>query len=275
MSLLATAAYLALPALVGQALGMILKTIGPRTAVPYLKFAIGDGIGEGEAGDDDESSAVGLEGVAEMQVASSAASIAESFETLTLSRVQRSEEHGEVSEDEDVRKEDPEQLGVEDHKDSEGSDGGLYLRYGGLSDKIGQAAACWLARWGPDMLGYELQVAPPLAAPPTPKTPVLSSPISPLRGGRPSTSPSSSSAGSAIQREKGKMPFVTGAGSALAGAPPPDVPRVWRRGGLSAAWVHALIASDTLCVRGEKERYVSSSTYIRDANNRVYLSGTN
>lgn len=255
MSLLATAAYLALPTLVAQALSMILKTIGPRTAVPYLKFAIGDGIGEGEEGDDDESPAVGLEGVAEMQLESSAASIAESFETLTLSRSQRSGEHDEVIEEEDVRKEDPEQLGREDSRESEESDGGLYLRYGGLSDKIGQAAACWLARWGPDMLAYELQVAPPLAAPPTPKTPVLSSPISPLRGGRPSTSPSSSGVGSGSGlREKGKMPFVA---SVLAGVPPPDVPRVWRREGLGAAWVRALIASDTLCVRGEKERYVS------------------
>ncbi|KZV74713.1 hypothetical protein PENSPDRAFT_741995 [Peniophora sp. CONT] len=263
MSLLATAAYLALPTLVAQALGMILKTIGPRTAVPYLKFAIGDGIGEGEEGDDDESPAVGLEGVAEMQLESSAASIAESFETLTLSRSQRSEEHGEVIEEEDVRKEDPEQLGHEDSKESEESDGGLYLRYGGLSDKIGQAAACWLARWGPDMLAYELQVAPPLAAPPTPKTPVLSSPISPLRGGRPSTSPSSSGAGSSSSfREKGKMPFVTSVASTLAGVPPPDVPRVWRRGGLGAAWVRALIASDTLCVRGEKERYELAKTIV-------------
>lgn len=64
LSLLATALFLSIPSVASQALTSILKTVGPYTAVRYLHFAIGKGIGEPEG--EEPETAIGLEGIAEM-----------------------------------------------------------------------------------------------------------------------------------------------------------------------------------------------------------------
>ncbi|KAI0320999.1 hypothetical protein OF83DRAFT_1101931 [Amylostereum chailletii] len=125
----------------------------------------------------------------------------------------------------------------------------LYWYYGAASNKIGQAATCWFARWGADMLVYELQAQKSSSAT---SSPIPSSPTS--------SPPSSSSF------EKRRMtPISTSATSEKANPAtpiPPVVPVIWRRGGLSAKWINALISSDTLFVKGEKERYEMAKTIV-------------
>jgi hypothetical protein len=100
------------------------------------------------------------------------------------------------------------------------------FHYGAVSDKIGEAAACWLARWATDMLSYEQQSAVNRDPPTTP--------VQPLRDGlfeNPSYTSNSKS-----------RPITV-------------IPVIWARGGLNARWVSALVGSDALFVKGERERY--------------------
>ena len=54
LSLLATATFLGMPAAAAHALQLILASVGPFTAVRYLNFAIGKGIGPSEEEEDIE-----------------------------------------------------------------------------------------------------------------------------------------------------------------------------------------------------------------------------
>lgn len=81
--------------------------------------------------------------------------------------------------------------------------------YGGVSNKVGEAAACWLARWGGDILSYE------------------------------DTRPG----------------LFSGASTSAADAKGTSGPVIWGRCGLNATWARALLSSDLLFVKGERERY--------------------
>ncbi|KAJ7806138.1 hypothetical protein B0H14DRAFT_2876682, partial [Mycena olivaceomarginata] len=89
------------------------------------------------------------------------------------------------------------------------------FHYGSISDKIGEAAACWLARWAPDMLAFEERKAG-------------------IRTAEPALS------------RRGRIPEASDYSA---------VPTIWDRGGLSVKWVCALASADTLFVRGERARY--------------------
>ncbi|ETW87630.1 hypothetical protein HETIRDRAFT_59801 [Heterobasidion irregulare TC 32-1] len=199
MSLLAASIYLSIPSVASQALTSILSSVGPLTVVPYLKFAIGQGIGPPQ--EDDLEAAVGLE-----QKEDPADALSDSEDSGHSSQTHLSEP--------DVNT--------------------LCFYYGAVSDKIGEAAACWLARWGADMLGYEQQS--------TNRRKSDSQSVAPASGqssGRRSTMPSS-------------WNYV---GLDLNKPSPPVVPVLWRKDGLDAKWVRALVSSDSFFVRGERERY--------------------
>lgn len=208
LSLLATAIYLSIPSVAGQSLKHILTTVGPTTVIRYLNFAIGKGIGPEE--ENAPEAAVGLEHLAELPKpdVSDVASISSKLASLLV-------------EDDETRKEDPAEAVFDEDCEGDPTDERHFI-YGGVSDKVGEAAACWLARWGHDMLTYEEGECSSTAT-------VSGSPLTKISLNGPPT-------------------------AQLAQAPQP-IPLIWRRGGLDARWVRAIISSDLLFVRGERERY--------------------
>lgn len=254
LSLLAASIYLSIPSITRQCVTLILSSVGPYTAVPYLSFAVGDGIGP--LTDGDTNSAAGLERVAESVKV-------DPERYLSIRRAHAKREKGEdgrsvsvISEvasvrggenigdqlstfDLESRKEDP-----SIYEDSSASSirgcetlthHQLYLHYGTVSDKIGEAVACWLARWGVDMLRHEIQTKDATKATPG------------------STGSSSESGGTA---RRSTVSTTRPTGSFLPFQPlPSSVPVIWRRGGISPRWIRALLSSDTMFVRDEKERY--------------------
>jgi hypothetical protein len=208
LSLLATAIYLSIPSVAGQSLRYILTTVGPTTAIRYLNFAIGKGIGPEE--ENIPVAAVGLEHLAEILESGAAdvASISSQLSSLPM-------------EDDETRKEDPAEAIYDEDYETEFSNERHFV-YGGVSDKVGEAAACWLTRWGYDMLTYEEE--------------------------------ESSSHGiilgpSLKERSYGAFPTAVPVQTCQ------PIPLVWRRGGLNPSWARAILSSDLLFVRGERERY--------------------
>lgn len=244
LSLLATAVFLSITPIATQAMSSILSTIGPYTVIRYLNFALGCGIGDPEA--EEPEAAVGLEGVAEI-LEDERESIMEIDESTTRTpRALNTSNPLEQLKDSTLERS-LSQLSIEKEDPSEGDSSmssGLSISqfepehhffYGVVSDKIGEAAACWLARWGTDMLRYELRVS-----------------------GRDMTDPATSNQ-SAGNRKRSltvpggsntSMPFVR-----VNSMRKQNIPIIWRKGGLTARWVRGLIASDMFFVPDEKERY--------------------
>ncbi|KAK2461731.1 hypothetical protein APHAL10511_006194 [Amanita phalloides] len=203
LSLLATATYLSIPTVAAQALSHIQSTIGPHTVVRYLNFALGHDIGPPEEIDSD--AAVGLENIAVPESPDDYADVDDDgAEEHVCAHMPGLQIHKENSLDVEEPASDP-----------------RVLYYGAISDKIGEACACWLARWGPDMLECEEL----------------------LEGLHSSSSPVQLSAAQGslfVKRYRmGMNPF----------------PCIWRRGGLDSAWATTLLGADTLFIRGECERY--------------------
>ncbi|KAM6498325.1 hypothetical protein JOM56_006273 [Amanita muscaria] len=211
LSLLATALYLSIPSIASQALSCILSTIGPYTAVQYLDFALGRHIGP--PGEIDLEAAVGLEHVAQTHDRDESDLSDDALDEDDRVHEQLPQQMANLH----IRKESPEA------SESDRSAGGRARSYyGAISDKIGEACACWLARWAPDMLTCEEL----------------------LEGIVPS--PSSEPSGIARAGNAFVKRIRTG---------PQGTPRIWRQGGLSARWVCALVSADTLFVHGELGRY--------------------
>ncbi|KAI0638951.1 hypothetical protein C8Q77DRAFT_1045670 [Trametes polyzona] len=257
LSLLATATFLSIPSVASQALSAILRTVGPHTVIRYLNFALGRGIGPpddvfsgGDYADRESEPAVGLEQVAELIVEDDS-----SFESLVNTPTR--EDPPVVSSEGDSAKEEPKHSHIgsavdnDSDADSEyhedvGGQGTAQIPepiyyYGAMSDKVGEAASCWLTRWGIDMLRYEQQA------------------LSSVVGKMPEVRWSSSTQQTqwAADRPGSAPPEMRGSRHAVgrAGRIEPAVPVIWRRGGLTARWVRGILSSDALFVRGEKERY--------------------
>ena len=253
-SLIAVSIYLSMPSLTAQALSSVLSTIGPFTIIDYLRFAYGGGIGALQDGDLDPL--VGLEHVAQLVETEQADctslsngsgkpaqdKVVERFsqhlEALSVEEQVRSSQGGSIHGGAlPLEKEDPAELSPESGSPtsfSDESESDLSFSYGAVSDKIGEACVCWLARWGADMLAYELHAA---------GTSKQTAPFIPL---------------STLPRAIGRRSTVSGwqsPDSDVVPSPPQSVPLIWRRGGLTAVWVRALVSSDLLFVKGEKERY--------------------
>ncbi|TFK57675.1 hypothetical protein OE88DRAFT_1804172 [Heliocybe sulcata] len=260
LSLLATAVYLSIPSVASQALSLILNSVGPYTVMRYLGFAVGKGIGLEEGEDDLRDAAVGLEGVAEIikeededgdQVMSLPDSPPpahkEEDKTPTAALEDVSKKLGFM----EVKKEDPMDGSVSSSSssedlsaqmDSEASEPSYY--YGAVSAKVGEACACWLARWGRDMFEYEEKV----------EKVVAEGKVSPPANFLSGTGPSRRRA-TTISTTPESLHFTFRAGEFHANAADVVVPLIWRRGGLDASWVKALVMSDFLFVNAERERF--------------------
>lgn len=235
LSLLATSVYLSIPSLASQALASILSTVGPHTVLQYLNFALGKSIGPPHPLFNDPETAVGLEHVAEVIDNEKDGLLSSSVSIQTTKGKKRdiSDSIGDLK----ISKGDPSeppspQSGTYDSSGSSEDDDvdsmptiEPVFHYGSISDKIGETAACWLARWGVDMLAYEEGRACPPAS----------------SRKRAKTIPSDASTNHVSPFDLAEETL--------------QVPLVWRRGGLSAKWVAAVISADTFFVRGERERY--------------------
>jgi hypothetical protein len=252
LSLLAVSVYLSVPSLTAEALNSIISTVGPFTVMDYLRFAYGEGIGPLREGDLDPL--VGLEHVAHLVETGSAdcnrlsigastltqekdvECFSQNLEALSVEDQAHSSQAGTYQGAQSIEKEDPAELSSESGSSSfvpDETGSNPSFSYGSVSDKIGEACVCWLARWGADILIMEQEagglskksINAPVATPP---------------------------------RAIGRHSTVSGWRS-----PNPDVnypalpqpPLIWRRGGLTPTWVRALISSDLLFIKSERERY--------------------
>lgn len=140
LSVLATSIYLCIPTVASHTLSLIFKTLGPLTVMPYLNFALGKSIDTSAPLYPDPEAAVGLEQVAE-QFDEDLASTSSADDFAYIHRAQSAQ--GSTSSD--------------DSSDSEAGDHAFSSHnYGPISDKIGEACACWLTRWAKDMLELEV-----------------------------------------------------------------------------------------------------------------------
>ncbi|KAF9817534.1 hypothetical protein IEO21_03385 [Rhodonia placenta] len=241
LSLLATSLFLSMPAVASEALQMILSTVGPYTAVRYLNFALGHGIGppdNDEPGDGHEP-AVGLESVAELALAMRAEPTTPDSGSSQEDQICKEGPASAASDDSGSDMD----LGTDDYDgESRRAPEPAYV-YGAVSNKIGEAAACWLGRWGADILHWEEDVTRGHAR----------SKSEDQGGGRKRTSTAPSRFAEPARN-----------GGVVGGADTREmvVPVVWRSGGLDARWVRGLLSSDALFVRGERERYEMAKTVV-------------
>ena len=190
LSLLATSLFLSIPSVASQALSLILKTIGPTTVIDYLDFACGKCMIYSNPLPEDCSPAIGLENLA-----------------LYVEEPEIIDTHS-TAKSADALKSNSSDLSLEDSKieDSIRAPEPSY-HYGAVSDKIGQAVVCWLARWGVDMFMYEVQKDYPSGSSRSPADRLFKRSIAHLRQralsvpeSRPSSAPTPSSPFSASKR---------------------------------------------------------------------------
>ena len=234
LSLLATAVYLSIPSLASQALSSILSTIGPHTVIKYLNFALGRYIGPEL---DEPEAAVGLECVAHIiNDESSIVSTASTVPRMGENNMLRGSQHfnpNEISNSSAATS-----LCSTSDADSDEDSIEPSSHYGAISDRIGEACACWLTRWGTDLLAYEIQREEGDM-----RKDLGSSPL--------------------ISRQRTEIvPSNIASVSAGSSNVTQTIPRIWSRGGLSATWVAAVVSADTFFVKGERERYTFARSVV-------------
>ena len=107
--------------------------------MPYLNFALGKSIDTSTPLYRDAEAGVGLEQVAELIDDDLASNTTEGFAYIPRARSLQSS------------------ASSDDTSDSEAGDNAFTSHnYGPISDKIGEACACWLTRWAKDMLDMEM-----------------------------------------------------------------------------------------------------------------------
>lgn len=293
LSLLATATFLGMPAAAAHALQLILASVGPFTVVRYLNFAIGKGIGPSEEAEASEGkAAVGLDGVAEIvpdesdepeliehpspesptptvevQREKDTETITSKFSTLSTADTPPSpgfkkEAPASPRSDTSSMLESPSSLESPTTMRAQRLEPSYC--YGAVSDKVGETAACWIARWGADILARELEVGREVKA------------EEGSSGAKEHAIRWQGLGEQEMEMEKGQgrkrgltapsrltppEGVGKGTGRALEGGER-AVPVIWRRGGLSARWARGLISSDALFVRGERERYDMAKTVV-------------
>ncbi|KAH6917136.1 hypothetical protein BKA70DRAFT_1177864 [Coprinopsis sp. MPI-PUGE-AT-0042] len=168
LSLLATSIYLSIPTVASQAMSMIFKSIGPYTVIPYLNFALGKSIDVSSTLWADSKAGTGLEGVAQPFDDDTDSGDSPLASPTFVDTKESSTGFEMVS-------------GYSDTSDDGSELGGSTHHYGQISDKIGEACTCWLARWASDMLSFEQTKA--LSDLPGSFTSLTSSPVIWQRGG--------------------------------------------------------------------------------------------
>lgn len=162
LSLLATSLYLEISSLASEAMEAILKTIGPRTVQIYLNFALGN-----SKVVDPDLPAVGLDGLAEdLKGNDGALDVKSKFHLSTandyVSGLYSPLSVGSPSSTASLSSTSDESLLLSmSHTESSGDVKPVVPRkfyYGPVSDKIGEACACWLAKWGGDMFAEEEKI---------------------------------------------------------------------------------------------------------------------
>ncbi|SCV67214.1 BQ2448_5860 [Microbotryum intermedium] len=139
LSLLATATYLEIPAIQSLAMHWIQKTITPWTVAQYLGFALGKGLGSGSLSPELDAPCRGLESVG-APYKLDGPTLSPMTETEHAST--RSSRASSISSDE-----------VQDGETAWSSDTSMFVDQEG--ERIGEACACWLAKWGAETLTTE------------------------------------------------------------------------------------------------------------------------
>ncbi|KAI0793287.1 hypothetical protein C8Q75DRAFT_713058 [Abortiporus biennis] len=255
LSLLATAVFLSIPSVASSVLTYISNTVGPSTVVRYLNFAIGKGIGECD--EDEPIAAVGLESVAEIVEEDDRSIITTDTQQMyvmdSLLEGVDNEKGGELN----IKKENPLSDHASLYPSAAGSvrsfHNGLNFFYGGISDKVGEAAMCWLTRWGLDILQYEEPLVNEVGPP----------------------NPPEGSTSTGNRKRAVTIPSLSKGRTYKHSAPKivvnQDIPSIWRQGGLDAKWARLVLSSDALFVKGEKERY-NMARRVVELRRRVAIS---
>ena len=231
LSLLATATYLSIPSQVSQAVTLILNSLGPHTVIRYLNFALGKGIGE--KSEKDPEYAAGLEKVCQeprYPISTHATSVRSSVSKRSKRSVIQVFNEPVAAQKEEAPDTDSSLSDDDNHTELvrlAEDDGPVYL-YGAASNKIGEVAACWLCRWGADMLAIEELVEP------------ISNDAKQER--------------STPARRRATESCASGPPS-FVGISKENVPYIWRRGGMSADWIRVVLSSDAFFIRDERDRY--------------------
>ncbi|KAF8680249.1 hypothetical protein RHS04_04625 [Rhizoctonia solani] len=298
LSLLATANYLNIPSVSNQALNLVLSTISPWTITRYFGFAIGHGIGQPEG--NEPEAAVGLDTIGQPAPAETKPPLNETTK-IDEASPQEEEDDDDLVKVGSLGNSSPNSLKdraasgasklaydtqsiytYTEHED----DIEQTFFYGVVSDKVGEACACWLTRWGADILTLEETVEARIHPPANSTPPKFASPFPKLASSRGSShsshnpipatfssfyantylqaaSNSSSSLSSPSRRPSTPQlhphlmsPVLSGRQRAGSTSTPTKAPTVWSHGGLPARWARAVMSSDNLFVRGEWERFV-------------------
>ncbi|KAK7468529.1 hypothetical protein VKT23_003033 [Stygiomarasmius scandens] len=227
MSLLATSLYFSIPSLASQALSLILSTIGPYTIMHYLNFALGKHVQRENILD----SAVGLEDVAEI---------------LTEDDVEFESDFDDASESVQKEAVSPSQIPRTFH-------------YGAISDKIGEACATWLSRWGADMFVHEEHEA--LKSLDHQSSSTSSASISVTRSTSASSRPRAQTLPSSVNSSEGSTIRKR------------VIPSIWIGDGLSPSWIRALISSDFFFIDDERARYEFATRVVEIRRRMKKLEG--
>lgn len=145
LSLLSTAFHLSVPGLASEVLQLILSSVGPFTVAAYLKYALGQGIGE--AASDEPERVITLEKIGEdidLPLSQNTSSIVVE-DSSTSDDDDANSKLGEMS----LHDRTPTSSSI-----SPQSNGPVYS-YGVVSNRIGEACASFLTRWGADLLARE------------------------------------------------------------------------------------------------------------------------
>ncbi|KAH7104182.1 hypothetical protein BKA62DRAFT_497140 [Auriculariales sp. MPI-PUGE-AT-0066] len=145
LSLLATSAYLNIPSITTHILEIITSSISPYTAIRYLRFASGHGIGEVEPGEAEH--AAGLQHVGKLP-GTAAFDDSLSIASSAASSACASEDDDECNQKETIRSSAASSI-VEEAS----------FNYGRISEQVGEVAMCFLARWGQEILAAEEEAA--------------------------------------------------------------------------------------------------------------------
>ncbi|KAJ3894942.1 hypothetical protein GG344DRAFT_40003 [Lentinula edodes] len=157
ISLLATSLYLSIPSLASEALTGMLRTIGPRTVGYYLDFALGMTKLKNA-----DRPAVGLEGLAKDSEDGEHGSEYSDLDMSTSFPVENRsgqpsetyhERYSPLIVDSPTRN-----RNYLPRSKLDNAVPSPQFYYGSISDKIGEACACWLARWGADMFVEEKKI---------------------------------------------------------------------------------------------------------------------